>query len=810
MTNKPCYTITVRTICLFFLLSVWCTPALAQYTLQGVMSDSSHHLLSDIPVQLVSTDSASQYNTVTDKLGKFTFNNLTQQRYQLKINSVNYQLAGKLIIPLQRDTFITVNLSDPSRTLKEITVTSSRPVFKKEIDRFVFNVQNTSLVAGNNIWGVLTQTPMVNAQESGTLSLLGTQGVSVYINNRKSVLSGKDLQQYLSSIPSDNIQQIEVFTMPPSKYEAGNPGGVINIVLKKNEAEGLNGSVGVTDNQATYNSQSGNIALNYRSKKYGQQLTVNSGSRRGYYYSDNDITYTGKQKELIHNQTIKKPENYTGFSTSADYTISPKSVIGAVAEYRTAHANDYNSGYNIINYIDSGQKEEQYYNENPERRNTNYLSFNLNYQFTDPKRKQELMISADYFDYQNDQLARFLSFNRSNPDSVHSGYRNATSQHIRNYAVKADYTKTLAGNIKLETGVRFSRTQTNNDLLSDNYVTGEWIINTNRSNKFRYKESIAAAYVSLYRKFNEHVEVKAGGRIEETSLETAQITSKQTGSRQYFNFFPTAYLNYTINDKNVLSFAVRSDIRRPSYSQLNPFINIISDKYLVKGNPELRPSNSMIAEITYTLNKDYIFIARYTRENHLFEQIAIVIPPDTTLLDRFNYGNSDEWGLTSIINKSLMKNKWKITLTNSFSLFKQSVDVPQVMSNTRNFLYMCNLSQQFSNIFNSKIDVSFNGSYLSKIVSANSEITGFGEVGIGLLRKIPAWNTQLSLYAGDIFNTQRLKHFYSINDFSVSDMTGFSDTRFIRITITQKIGSNKIKAVKRKSTSNGEEANRVQ
>lgn len=796
----------LKTLSLASLFFIAALPIRAQYVLQGIVADNNHQLLTNMHVALSGT-TGQVYNAVTGKAGRFAFDKLPQGTYDLKVNGMGYR-ADSMQLHLLRDTFVTITLTPIPTELKGATITATKPVFEKKIDRFVFNVQNTSLVAGNNVWDVLKQTPLVNAQESGTLSILGLQGVSVYINNRRSILTGRDLQQYLSSLPADNITSIEVITVPSSKYEAGNPGGIINILLKKDETVGLNGSINLADRQATYNTPSGGLQLNYRNRKFGQQLMVNGSSRRAYFYNDNTINYFGntRQQELIHNQTIKKPENSVGISTSADYTINPSSALGATIDFRTTHSNDYNSGFNEINVPNQKQL---YTNTNPETRNTNFLSLNLNYQYLDKKHKREFVASADYFNYQNNQQAEFFSYNKQTPDVVHNGNRADTRQLINNYAIKADYNQLILKNVKMETGVRFSHTRTNSLLAFDNFTNGNWIPNYLRSNDFTYQEWISAAYISFYKKINKQLEIKAGARLEQTNLKNKLATTKESYDQHYLNVFPTAYINYTINDNHSLSFSVKSDIRRPAYAQLNPFIFVISDKYLVKGNPELRPSNSIMMELAYTMHQDYIFMARYTKSTRLFEQIAVVIPPDTTLLDRFNYGNSDNWSLVSVINKSIIKDRWKVSLANTLTLQRQQVDAPQTHIRTSDYLYMCNLSQQFTNIFGSKIDASINGSYFSKMVTANSEISGFGEVGIGFTRNIPAHNLSVSFYAGDIFNTQRLKHFYSINELSLSDMTGFSDSRYIRLSIVKKIGSNKIKTVRKKDPGNSEEANRT-
>lgn len=69
--------------------------------------------------------------------------------------------------------------------LSEVVIKARKPVFRREIDRFRFNIAETDLAIGNNIWDVLEKTLFVTASEDGSVQISGTTGAVVYINNKK-------------------------------------------------------------------------------------------------------------------------------------------------------------------------------------------------------------------------------------------------------------------------------------------------------------------------------------------------------------------------------------------------------------------------------------------------------------------------------------------------------------------------------------------------------------------------------------------------------------------------------------------------
>src|ERR1700750_1197777 len=174
-------------------------------------------------------------------------------------------LMGSLVFSQAKNDTI----KQKENQIEGVTLTARKPTVESKAARTVFNVSNSSILAGNTTWDVLRMTPLVSIDNNDAVKAEG-ESVTVYINDRKSVFTGKELKEYLKPIPADNLMKIEVITSPSSRYETA--GSVINIVLKRRDDEGMKGSVTFNNRQNTKNSQYTNLNLNYHKKNFTQTL----------------------------------------------------------------------------------------------------------------------------------------------------------------------------------------------------------------------------------------------------------------------------------------------------------------------------------------------------------------------------------------------------------------------------------------------------------------------------------------------------------------------------------------------------------
>ncbi len=159
-----------------------------------------------------------------------------------------------------------VEMSTDAIALQEVEVRAERSQMEFKLDKRVFNVGKDLTNAGNNAADILDNVPSVSVDPEGNVSLRGSQGVRILINGQPSGLLSAGDTEALQRMQGDMIERVEVITNPSARYEAEGEAGIINIILKKEEKKGFNGSFGLTAGQPANYGASYN--LNYRRRAF--------------------------------------------------------------------------------------------------------------------------------------------------------------------------------------------------------------------------------------------------------------------------------------------------------------------------------------------------------------------------------------------------------------------------------------------------------------------------------------------------------------------------------------------------------------
>ncbi|HYQ56289.1 MAG TPA: carboxypeptidase-like regulatory domain-containing protein, partial [Draconibacterium sp.] len=189
-------------------------------------------------------DSALITGTITNENGEFEIADVSFGDYYLEANFIGFNKTNVSGITLNQSNREynagAINLSPSNVALGEVNVVADRAAVEYKLDKKVVNVSQVISAVGGTAVDVLENTPSIQVDIEGNVSLRGSGNFTVLIDGRPSVLSGSDA---LRQIPSSAIENIEIITNPSAKYEPDGTAGIINLVMKKNSMRGLNGII---------------------------------------------------------------------------------------------------------------------------------------------------------------------------------------------------------------------------------------------------------------------------------------------------------------------------------------------------------------------------------------------------------------------------------------------------------------------------------------------------------------------------------------------------------------------------------------
>ncbi len=288
---------------------------------------------------LTARDSVLVKVAVSDKDGLFEFENIAAGSYFIRISHAGYQKGFSNTFAITETAF-SVKLPDiillpQAGTLGEVTVQSKKPFIERKADRMIVNVENSIISTGATALEVLEKSPGVMVNQESGINLKGKSGVTVMIDGKPSPLSGLDLINYLKSIPSANIEKVELITNPSAKYDAAGNAGIIDIRFKKDKRDGYNGTAGFSMGQGVYSKPSVNAAVNFRSKKWNL-FTTNAFTApenfTNFHITRKFFTGGNGPLESVFDQVTftKQPQQSANLRLGADYYASKKTVIGVL------------------------------------------------------------------------------------------------------------------------------------------------------------------------------------------------------------------------------------------------------------------------------------------------------------------------------------------------------------------------------------------------------------------------------------------------------------------------------------------------
>lgn len=767
----------------------------AQVSIKGRVTDDKRKPLELVVVSL-QLGSAVIGNSITDSLGHYQFKNINKGSYKFLFKYVAYK-DTVISANINADTLISVQYQN-IQNLKEVTVRAKKPIFERQIDRLRFNVAETDLIFGNNIWDVIEKTPLVNVSSDGTIQISGTSGAIVYINNKRKVLTGNALKNYLSSIPSDNLLAIEVITTPPSKYDAEGGAGIINILTKKNKEEGLLGNAVLSTRQTAVNSEAGSVYLNNRKGKWNifTDLYMSNRSRKPKLKKDIDYP-EGSSDNLIH-RSVNSLNDFQDLSPGGDlgidHQINANNVVGLLFDYagswhketRDAFRRDYFSNVDSLSLTN-----------NKDKLNSQTYSLNLNYQGKLDSSGKQISIDFDALEYRskNNSISKTDALDLLTNQSLYiqDWFRSSSPQNISNQSLKVDFEWPANKNTSFDFGAKTSFSKINNNLLFEDRVAEDvWVKDPKTSNLFKYNENINALYAILNRTVNTKWSYQLGLRVENT-IAKGWLESVKAVDRNYTNFFPTAFLKYTTAKEKTFVLALSSRITRPGFWDVNPFRTYTTDQTYFEGNPFLLPSKYYRQELSHTFsNKTGTYSIQFAASQLLDEFYALPYNPSENVIanKKVNYGNKYAFSNTITYYSQLFP-WWKLTATTltGYVVSKGSY-AGDVTIDNRSFLFSISTNQTFTISKKRGLSCTVIANNTLPVTIVNTEIGNRLETEVRLRKSIGSWNITLS--GQDFFKSNQDRYKVKLNELIIRDRN-YYDTRSVALSVSFSFGKSTVK-----------------
>ncbi|MES1214515.1 MAG: TonB-dependent receptor [Bacteroidota bacterium] len=805
------YILSIVSVCALFLSS-------NAQNVTGVVKDQQGNGLAKSTISLLKAkDSSVVKFSVSNETGRFSLIATAQGTFLVKATHVGYMPAYSKTFELSGTgdfSLPDISMANRPAELKEVTVTSTKPMIEVKADKTILNVEGTINATGNDALELLRKSPGVIVDKDDNISLSGKNGVQVYIDGKPSPLSGTDLSNYLKSIQSTQIESIELITNPSAKYEAAGNAGIINIRLKKNKSFGVNGSVNAGWNIANYAKYNSGVSLNYRNKKvnlFGNYNYSNNTNRNHFHlYRTTSVDSSFDQNSIM----LNKNESH-GFKAGMDYYADKKSTFGVMVNGNINDNEVKNTGITDIAYMPSKVIDRLLIANNSSNGNRNNVNFNANYRFADTA-GHELNIDADYgfYNSKNTQHQPNNIYDASGSNLKQSEtYLTLTPSNIDIYSTKIDYEQNFKKG-RLGLGGKFAYVTTDNTLQRFYQSSGNLEDN---HNNFNYKENINAVYVNYNRQYKKGIMLQVGLRVENThskghstgfryDYSTAQnVPFDSLLDRNYTDPFPSAAVTFNKNPMKQWSLTYSRRIDRPSYQNLNPFeFNL--DKYTFqRGNPNLKPQYTNSFGITNIYKYRLTTTLNYS---HVSDVFATVPKNESTKAFITNENVAKQDIISLNISYPFQYKKYSLFFNaNSFySSYKGDAADYHVDINVFSF----NIYAQQTYKLGKKTTAEMSGYYTAPSVWQGAiKSKGLGTVDLGIQQIILKGKGTLKASVSDIFNTL---HWSGTSDIAGQTLrvNGGWESRQFRLNFNYRFGSNQVKAARNRKSATEDENKRTQ
>ncbi|MBE9462625.1 TonB-dependent receptor domain-containing protein [Dyadobacter subterraneus] len=616
------------------------------FKITGKIKDAS----TNQPVEYASVGITNQQTNsivngaVTDTAGYFEVSGLPAGTFTVSVDFIGYQKKSIKDVTISGSSktvsLNTIILSPTVNVLAEVTVTGNKTIVENQIDKIVYNAANDITSQAGVALDVLKKVPQVSVDIDGNVELQGNPNVRFLINGKPSSVFGNSLTDALASIPASQIKSIEAITSPGAKYDAQGTGGIINIILKDNKLQGVNGNISLTGGTRL---QNGSANLNFRKNNFGinaffsgnKQLSSRTPSTQDRLSTNSADTTTTR---LLQNgyQDFKRSGYRSGIGF--DWSISKKdNLIGSFGYNSFSSSGSGLTNINQTTYSLEGTPllAQEILRNSSSKNSIGAFDWSLNYIKKLKKDGQELnVLYSSSFGKPRNNYSQVQSYNGES--FANSGTMGNTPGNDKQTNISIDYAHPIKKGVMIETGVKtvLQDIKSIADISVFTPAQNRFVHDPTQSYQLSYNMKIYAGYLSTAFSMFNWLNIKAGARFEHTDV---KIDYPNTSIPSYNNLVPSLIFSHNFKDDQSVKLAFTRRIERAEYREINPFMNLSDPYNITAGNPLLKPEIGNNFELGYNKpfkNGGSIYVALIERIN------TSDIKPYTTFYPTYMIGDS--------------------------------------------------------------------------------------------------------------------------------------------------------------------------
>lgn len=776
---------------LLFLSLLFCFPVLSQQTFKGKINGTVLEENSETPLPFASigiytsADSLISGGLSNDK-GEFLIDISNGDFYAL-IEFMGYEPFKTNLFTISKDSpthaLGQIQMQTTAGDLDEVVVQGEKTIMELSLDKRIFNVGKDLANAGGNANDILMNLPSIAVDPEGNVRLRGSSNVRILIDGKPSGLVSFKGSAGLRQLPANMIERVEVITNPSARYEAEGMAGVINIILKKDNNQGFNGSFEVVGGVPTNLGFTAN--LNYRHKKINWFINYGLTHRRspnvGELYQE---TY-GEDTTFILNQNnkgvVKSLNN--NIRGGLDYYFSENSILTLSYLWRRSDAHRitdirYEDSWNTKNNHQSYTLRRQ--DETEEEPNS---EISANYKKTFDDKGHELTSTFTYLNYweNSDQI---FTQNTFSPEGVENTaleqvQTSLNDEYENQYLAMLDYVKPFAKEGKFEAGFRTSFRRMKNDyIVQEQGENDEFAPIPGLDNIFLYNENIMAAYGIIGNKTNDW-SYQAGLRVENTDVKTILEETNEENPRKYTNLFPSAHLTYNISEENAFQLSYSRRIQRPVYNDLSPYVTLSDSRNFFSGNPDLNPEYTNAFELGHIkyFDKGTFFTTVYFRStDDKIERIRSVDDQGNSRTLPYNLNGENSFGV-EISSDYQFYNWWKLDFNVNF--FHANIDGTNIQDGykTKTTSWLFRQTSRFT--VADGLEIQLRANYDARQKTVQGVRKGIFFMDFSASKNVLADRGTLVFNATDIFNSRRNRYISEGVNFYTEGNSQYQRRQFI-------------------------------